>query len=941
MLVLTPLITYITTTWLSLLVSIDSGFAAVGLAGPCAYGYCQNIISSYAAAEATINNPSIIEHLASVTSSHLSTRSMTITVPDLPPLPNATIIEDHFIAQTIPAPDHTAAPIPQPIIHILDFTPVLCSKTGGINPPSTPQALYRNMSIDSNVTPLRVYSGPKKACLDGAMQNYIILIVNTFRSLAFWAVTMSIIICCLLRSDSPRRENSHSFRGYFRLDFHHRQARSKPLSRLDAVISGSNVHIDDLEVATIDSGEITIIVPPSKDIMNRPPTSVPPEQQEGQLQNNLIHNTESEKALQVELTDMAMSLAAAEEKNKVLQTEQHEMSVRSETALRSAKETVETLSTERDKFKAESNHHFTLRSIAESLNVSLPKRIRRLESSLAVCEKDLGLAQSSEKVLTNKLEATDAKLEMSDWRYQRTETMRRDTAKAYQDLASIHMCCHGERQNAATEASKQLTAITSELKIVREQLIKAESQASSLDHRNTDFSQKLTAAELEISELRPRLVKAESDLEREKAAYNASDRIIDDLEKMKCKVEKDLINQKAMARGSERVITNLKAKLAEVTEAKDKLDKENIGRKDFDLVAADLNERLAKTAKIEGELEKKFMAYKSSELAVLDLNAQLTKINSELEQMKAAYTKSERSVAHVKATLSKTQAELEQSKIALQNHMNTANALITERTAQMDKELVDFKVAFEKEAGTVINSCEAREAKLKDELDDARKEIASLKAQLESTINEVDLADKAVAENTKLGTTNIFSGKTFDISEFRLPSPTAEVKPQGTIFDLDTIQNVTRAGAGVSRNAPKRSRPGASRASKKASARVGKAPREPEDSAIYDQGAADEAPVAIQWSRNAASPRPFDDDTEMVNAGPSDRSPMPNAGIIFDQLNAEWNFNDKFPYFDPNGEGMDDDPLDDVDRELLGEDDEFAKEMRRLTKEQPELFKPE
>ena len=96
----------------------------------------------------------------------------TITVTDLPLLPNATIGEDPFIARIIQAPNHTAPATPQHIIHILDFTPVLCSKTGGINPPSTPQASYRNMSIDSNVTPLRVYSSPKKACLDGAMRNY-------------------------------------------------------------------------------------------------------------------------------------------------------------------------------------------------------------------------------------------------------------------------------------------------------------------------------------------------------------------------------------------------------------------------------------------------------------------------------------------------------------------------------------------------------------------------------------------------------------------------------------------------------------------------------------------------------------------------------------------------------------------------------------------------
>ena len=961
MLAFIPIFAYITSTWLSLMVTLDSRLAAVGLSGPCAYGYCENIISSYAANEPPSDNTSVLQHFGSLTADYSPTPSLTVIVSTPLPLAKETYEYNPLINQmTLTMPDRVAPATPQRVLHIPDLAPTLCSKTVGVNPPTVPRISFHTIGMDPDVTAIKVYTSPKKARLSVAMRNNIILIVNTLRSFAVWAVTISFLVIHLLCTYGLRFRALRPLNCCFQFGSPTRQFHSKPPSRLDVLISGTDVHIEELEVAAADNGEITIL-PANDDLNAFQPKPKPSEQHEGILESRLTQMTESQDALKLKFDTVKTSLVAAEEKNKAIVALHEEADARNEQALKAADQSMEELSNERDRFRAEANHHAALLSIAETRNASMPKTIARLRSSLTVREKDLDLAQSSNKVLTNVLEETGAKLEMSEWRYKRTETMRRDTAKAYRDVASIHMHCHGDHISAVANTGKQLTATTTELEIAREHLKKSESGCTLLDHRNTDISKKLAAAELEIAELKPRLVKTEDDLEREKAAYAASDLVIRDLEAMSAKAERDLVDRKAAEGESERIISDLKARLANAMSTKDELETEIATRRESELALASLREHLAKTAKIEEDLEKEMASRKTSELAIVDLRVDLTKIEEELENEKAVHKQSELTVSLLKATLSKTADELQKNEAAHKEHISIANARLSEYTAAKDKELRDFKAALLTDFEKLLEGYENREVGLKAELDKAQKEIADARARMEldkpEPIQEahLDIAGHHTREvamtNTEPFKNSIFDGKAFDTSGLHLPVLAPELTLNDTLLSFNQTQTVPRNNAGTGKNVSTQLRPGAKifsnvplsgaditqTASKVTSSRseitpesfpagretVPIAPKEAEDTPMHDQSVAETAPHAPEVSQSAAFSQPVSKDIDMTvvksgsslavpndqNAEPSaeSQSPMANFGEIYDGLNADYpyfdfdSFNADYPDFDING----------------------------------------
>ena len=626
------IVAYITGVWLTTLSSLDHGLAAVGLPGPCAYGYCENIISYNPLAKANVNNPSAVEYFDPLTTSP----SHAAPILDIPA--NAILLLSPPITESIPkTPETSLSPTNQQHIDIPDFTPFVRPMTGRIGPPLMPKTLFHHIGITPRLPSVRFHTGPKKANIDGAIGNYIILIVNYLISPAVWptcvgvviyivliqfdsnvqrrgprpsrssvghgagdnrrdesyhinscwparypwsclpsvtksalnsivtpfdgcselwyplawalsdfiivyseerqsstqldrndiyivsenstvsnreangsitltALITTLIICALLLCYRSRIKVSQLLPRWFQSNVQACQAQSKTPSRLDAVISGTNMHIEELEVATIDSGEITFIqaIADQKHFGSRLRPSKHCE---------TLPSDESVKALQVQLNITQVALSAAESRNKTLDLEQKQRHFTGEKALNARDDTIKKLREGLHEANAWADHQTTLLDAAYKINKGMPMKTRRLETAHASLQKDLNLALSSKQVLTDTVRATKEKLEMSEWREKRTEIMRRDTATAYHDLISIHMHCHEQRKDAVAELGKRVVLMDSELDTLRESLEQAGSEWLHIDNHDTEITIKLRDSRATISKLRDELEKGKADRE--------------------------------------------------------------------------------------------------------------------------------------------------------------------------------------------------------------------------------------------------------------------------------------------------------------------------------------------------------------------------------------------------------------------------------------------
>ena len=689
MLALAPIIAYITTAWLSLLISVDSELGVVGLMGPCAYGYCHNIISSSAAAEDVPSFLRTVTTSSSLVTSQTSLPFVNINVPDFSPFAHPTVANNPVITQRKPTTLEPVNPAKaQPVIYIPDFTPMVCSKTIRRNPPSKPLASFLNVSVYHTVTSSKVYTSSKKARLEGAMQNHIVLIANTLWHSSFYMVTVCVALCFLsyCHSSRPQKLRQH-------------QRGSKTPSRFEAVFSGSNIRIDVLEVATVDSGEI--LINSAVEIVKSLP-----EKQEDPSSRRPKDNTESEDNLRVKLSTLTASLVAAEATNEMLTTEHSVKIASSRERWVSANRKIAQLEKELADSGAETERQ-PIPTMKGSTNLRYAMR-------LEACKKELDFALSEKVRLTLSLQETTAKVEKLEQESSRTEARRSDAEKAYQDLASSHKQSLVERASADRAARIRFTPRL--LKTAREQSKFPEADSNSVKEPTAESSQKSTATQpqMEPSSLRALKPRLHEMSEANRSLQNQN-------QELTLSVMRDSSEKK-----------RLQASLGNAERGKGVLEDGNAALK------VELGGSLAALKSDRVELEKKTAMHEMAQQAVKHLQAKVAQCSEErVEQLTTTASAQEAELkvsreenAALNVSLAAAHDECRQSSQILQEHIDSSNEMLTENTATNDKALADLKSAVEENVATVAKS-NAQAAKAKAELVEARSEIASLKAKLE------------------------------------------------------------------------------------------------------------------------------------------------------------------------------------------------------------------